>query len=490
MHDREKFMKIGGFHTNTPVHDPAVYVAEDGDYYIFGSHMAAAVSKDLRYWDGFAEGVDEKNPLFDNLFDEESKAFAFCGKFEGKAYAVWAPDVSYNPYLKKYVMYFCISGSYIKSCICMATAEAVKGPYHFERILLYSGFDADTIEQTNVLELTEKQDTSVYFKKNGKYNNLQWPNCIDPNLFHDKEGRLWMVYGSWSGGIFLLEIDERTGLPIHPAGDSKNQIDCYFGRKLLGGGHKAMEGPFILYDDVSDYYYLFVSFGWLAREGGYQIRLFRAKKPGGPYVDMQGKTFRRVNHHEPYGLKLIGNYMFPSMEYGYKSPGHNSVFKDQDGKLYMVYHQRFDVESEMHEPRVHQLFRTANNWLTVCPFATDGEMLCPKHYHESEVCGTFYVVEHQLDISGKMHKPLRVEFTRAGEILQYLDQRTEPENNLKVEKPYGYYTLNGDSKIAFSLNGVSYEGVIVQLNDEAGNPTMCITGVGENQSAWAVKYLS
>jgi hypothetical protein len=194
----------------------------------------------------------------------------------------------------------------------------------------------------------------------------------------------------------------------------------------------------------------------------------------------------------------------------------------------------------MHEPRVHQLFGTGNNWLTVCPFATDGEMLCPKDYHESEVCGTFYVVEHGLDISNEMHRALRVEFTRGGEILRYLEQdavwqrqekagSSEASESLKqagslgqddsekqtgnpgksqaVEtlqlpqqgaaqsndrtdsKPYGSYTLNGDSRITFSLNGVSYEGVIVQLNDEAGNPTMCITGVGANQSAWAVKYI-
>jgi hypothetical protein len=46
------------------------------------------------------------------------------------------------------------------------------------------------------------------------------------------------------------------------------------------------------------------------------------------------------------------------------------------------------------------------------------------------------------------------------------------------------------SCITLNLGKNSYEGVIVQLNDEAGNPTMCITGVGGNQSAWAVRYLT
>lgn len=473
-------MKVGGFHTDVAVHDPAIFVDEDGKYYIFGTHMTAAYSKDLRNWESFADGVNKENPLFDNLFDENEEAFAYCGKFNGEYYAVWAPDVSYNPYLKKYVMYFCTSGSYIKSSICMATSDSVKGPYHFERVLLSSGFDETTIDSTNVKDYVGENEIGRYMKKSGGYNNLAWPNCIDPNLFHDKDGRLWMVYGSWSGGIFLLEMDEKTGLPIHPKTDEKNHVDAYFGKKLLGGGHKSIEGPFVLYDKVADYYYLFVSFGWLARDGGYQIRMFRSKKPEGPYVDMDGRTFRRVNHHDPYGLKLVGNYIFPSMECGYKSPGHNSAFEDQDGQIYIAYHQRFDMESERHEPRVHQLFRTKNNWLTVCPFATEGEMLAQKNYQETEIAGVYYLVEHGLDISTEVHKPVEVEFTMDGNIL------TKSKNKYVN---YGTYTLDDGGRVTLQIKDVTYECVVIQLNDEAGNPTMCITGVGANQSAWAVKYL-
>lgn len=298
-----------------------------------------------------------------------------------------------------------------------------------------------------------------------------------------------MVYGSWSGGIFILEIDEKTGDLIHPKEDRKNHVDPYYGKKLIGGGHKSIEGPYILYDAKADYYYLFVSFGWLERDGGYQIRMFRSKKPDGPYVDMSGKTFRCVDQHDPYGLKLMGNYTFPSLETGYKAPGHNSAFTDTDGKMYVVYHQRFDIPHEFHEPRVHQLFRTKTGWLTASPFATDGEMLCPKNYHEAEICGTYYLVDHGLDISGDMHVPLKVEFTRAGDILRYKEQDPENTDMVKESEPIGWYTLEGESCISFEVGGISYEGVIVQQNDEAGNPTMCISGVGENHSAWAVKYL-
>lgn len=39
-----------------------------------------------------------------------------------------------------------------------------------------------------------------------------YPHAIDPVVFYDESGKLWMVYGSWSGGIYMLELDENTGL--------------------------------------------------------------------------------------------------------------------------------------------------------------------------------------------------------------------------------------------------------------------------------------
>ena len=99
-----------------------------------------------------------------------------------------------------------------------------------------------------------------YIDIGGEYNFNEYPNALDPTVFYDKDGKLWMVYGSWSGGIFLLQLDEQTGKVIHPEADPENQVDAYFGKRLLGGGHKSIEGPYIMYDKDSDYYYLFVSY--------------------------------------------------------------------------------------------------------------------------------------------------------------------------------------------------------------------------------------
>lgn len=488
-------MNKRGFHSETPVHDPSGLIDNEGRCYIFGSHMAAAESADLRYWEMFAEGVSPQNPLFSNLFDPQAGAFDYVGTFDGgEDYAVWAPDVSFNPYLQKYVMYFCTSGSFMKSCLCMATADRIKGPYTFERILLYSGFSRTTAARTNLMQVLGGQcELSRYLDSAGDYNFMKWPNCIDPNTFHDADGRFWMVYGSWSGGIFLIEIDERTGLLIHPEQNGDENLDSYFGKRLLGGNHHSIEGPDIFYDKESGYYYLFVSYGHLEREGGYQIRLFRSEHVDGPYVDMEGRTAYFVDHHEDYGVKLIGNYILPGMLRAYKSPGHNSVML-ADEKLYTVYHQRFDMLYEVHEPRVHQLFRTQNGWLALCPFATDGEELESKTYTPREIHGVYYLLDHGRGITREVNQPQMVELTEDGRILLLPGTTGISTAGMQAGTmnpgldQAGIYQLTRHAGIRFGFGKTNFEGVIVAMKDESGNPTLSITAVGGDRSVWAVRY--
>ena len=467
-------MNIGGFQANAKVHDPFLYAEKKGVYYLFGTHMTVAKSNDLRFWEQLhAEDVSPQNTLFSGLF--ESHAFDFCGKFNDKWYAVWAPDVSYNPYLKKYVMYFSVTGSYIKSSIAMATADRVEGPYTFERIIVSSGFTQETVSKSNFYEALGKDaDVSRYLKRNGNYNNFSYPNCIDPNTFHDADGRLWMVYGSWSGGVFLLELDPKTGDAIHPKENRKEQVDPYFGRHLVGGGHKSIEAPYIFYDRETGWYYLFVSMGWLAREGGYQIRMFRSRCVTGPYVDGNGKMFGRVPDHAPYGVKLMGAYTFPSLLTAYKSMGQNCIL-EEDGKLFTAYHQRFANLTEDHEPRVHQLFRTPDGWLTAAPFATSGEKREDVRWSAPALAGDYILVRHEPVITSIVTRPIPVVLTPDGVL---------SEDGKKV----GSVQTGDHAEVTVSYDGITYHGCVVRMIDEAENPVTCITAVGKNYSVWMVRY--
>ena len=465
-----------GFTAGASVHDPSI-LEVDGEYYIFGSHMDAAKSEDLKKWDSFATGVNAKNKLFSNLFDESMAAFSFVGKNEDGGYSVWAPDVIYNKKMKKYVMYFCTTATYKKSSLAFATADNPEGPYEFQDIFLDSGFTSKTVKESNFLDIVPDAKMSDYLTA-GDYDNLLWPNCIDPTVFYDKDGKMWMTYGSWSGGIFLLEIDEETGYPIHPETDRDAEVDAYYGKHLIGGGHNSIEGPYILYDEKTDYYYLFVSYGALQAKGGYQIRLFRSRNVDGPYEDTRGENLGMVVDHSSYGLKMMGNYTFPSLVYTYMAPGHNSAFIDEDGKMYVVYHQRFKNGTEAHEPRVHQLFRTKSDWLVAAPFATSGETLNEKGYKEKEILGTYYYVNHETDISREVHDYEAITFEEGGKIL---DAEGKEKGSFELE--------NGTPYVTITLDGQTYEGVMVEMVEEAGNQTMCFTAAGtNNETIWGVHY--
>ncbi len=460
------------------VHDPSIVKAE-GRYYIFGSHMEAAESTDLKSWKSFASGVNAGNPLFDNLFSEDMKAFEYVGKYTDGGYAVWAPDVIYNKAMNKWVMYFSTSHDYRTSNICFATADEVTGPYTYQDTILYSGFTSMTAKKTNFFEIMGKDAKVRDYLTAGQYNNLKYPNCIDPTLFYDEEDRLWMVYGSWSGGIWLLEIDDTTGYPIHPETNEDTHTDKYFGKYLIGGLHNSCEGPYILFDDESGFYYLFVSYGELTREGGYQIRQFRSEKAEGPYLDVTGNTLGYETDHSGYGIKMMGNYRLPSLKTAYMAPGHNSAFIDDNGKRYLVYHQRFDSGTEYHEPRVHQMFLNEDGWMVAAPFATGDEELKEGGYHSnSEIEGIYYYVNHGTDIGPEIHTYQKIELKKNGKIIR---------NGEKV----GTYTMiKGKCFISLILDGITYKGVVLEMKDEADNRTRCFSAVGNNnETIWGVSYI-
>lgn len=453
-------------------HDPQIIVGEDGRYYMFGSHIVAAESDNLWGWSYFANG----NNLFDNLYDGDLPAFSFVGKNTDGGYSVWASNVCYNETMGKYVMYFCTTSSYIKSNLCMAVADDVKGPYTYVDTILYSGYGKSDADQTNLYEvLGEDADISRYLEYGG-YNNKEWPNCIDPAVFTDADGRMWMVYGSWSGGIFILELDKETGYPIHPEADEENGVDAYYGKHLIGGGHHSVEGPYIEYNEESGYYYLFVSYGDLQAEGGYQIRQYRSENPDGPYVDAAGNTLGDEDDHYNYGLKMMGNYTFPSLDCTYMAPGGQSTFTGTDGGHYIVYHQRFGDGTEYHEPRVHQMFLNVDGWYVAAPFATMGETLSAEGYQQTDVTGTFYLVDHGTDISSKVHEAEAYTFS---------------DGTITGADVTGTYSVTeGTDDITITLDGKTYQGVLIEMEDEAGNPVLCFSAAGtSNESIWGVKYL-
>jgi arabinan endo-1,5-alpha-L-arabinosidase len=101
-------------------------------------------------------------------------------------------------------------------------------------------------------------------------------NAIDPGAFLDpNDGRLWLVYGSYFGYIRLVELDPKTGGRVTPIDQPRNiAINC--------------EASDMMYHD--GWYYLLATHGSCCRgaDSGYNIRVGRARKVTGPFLDNSG----------------------------------------------------------------------------------------------------------------------------------------------------------------------------------------------------------
>lgn len=462
------------------VHDPSI-LQVDGTYYIYGSHMTAAKCSDLLSWTWVAEGYSPQNPVYGQIFSVPEEAFAYAGDkisvipTDDGGTHVWAPDVIYNKTNGLYYMYYCTSSTWNASNLCYGVSASPEGPFEWKGALIYSGFSASNLDQTNVLDYVSEEYAAEHYLRAMQYNYKKCPNALDPTVFYDEDERLWMVYGSWSGGIFLLELDPQTGECIHPEADPEHNVDPYFGKRLLGGGHRSIEGPYILYDEVSGYYYLFVSYGSLVANGGYQIRVFRSETVDGEYVDMNGETLLDNAGQAIYGLKLSGNYRLPSLPEAYMATGHNSVFRDADGKLYVVYHTRFENSGEYHSPRVHQFLVNQEGWPCMLPYQTQGETVSEKGYKTSEVIGRYYLINQGTGIDSEIAEPIIVYLQKDGKVVG--------------EGVQGSWEMTAKTcYLSLTLDECVYSGVFCAMEDEAGNEVMTFSAVGNNESIWGVKY--
>ncbi len=382
-------------------HDPSIFKDKDGTYYVFGTHISASSSKDLFDW-------TECNDEFKNALSKETRdqirQWNKDNTVDWNSY-LWAPDIIYSEQMGKYLIYLSANGDDWKSNIVLLTADEVMGPYEYAGSIVYGGFDETNYKETDVPKVLGDGELPERYLING-VGNKKWgdkfPNCIDPCAFYDAEGNLWMTYGSWSGGIFMLALDEKTGLRDYSVTyETEKHSDAYFGKLIAGGNYVTGEGSYI--QRIGDYYYLFISYGNLEAKGGYNIRVFRSEKPDGPYVDEVGNTpfydSYSLNVNHSCGIRLFGGYRWKSMSVGQVAQGHNSAFVDDDGKAYIVFHTRTTSGNEGHYVKVHQLFVNEDGWLVAAPFLTNGETINESGLDRSEIIGDYDIILHKLNLN-------------------------------------------------------------------------------------------
>ena len=139
-------------------------------------------------------------------------------------------------------------------------------------------------------------------------------NAIDPSVFHDKDGSLWLTYGSYWSGIKLIQLDPQTGKRLSP--DSKLFSLAY---------NESIEASCLCRHD--DYYYLFVNWGSCCQgpKSTYNIRIGRSKTITGPYLDKAGVDM----------LKRGGSVFLATTNGPLIGPGHAGTL-NVDGKTWFT----------------------------------------------------------------------------------------------------------------------------------------------------------
>lgn len=220
--------------------DPSSIVSCNDEYWVFytGRGVPSYHSKDLVRW--------ERGPA---VFKAAPEWIAKIVP-QNRNLLYWAPDI-----IKlgdRYLLYYAVSSfGKMTSAIGLATNPTLDPhdpAYHWTD----EGFVVRT------------QDGDGY-------------NAIDPSVFHDRDGSLWLAFGSYWSGIKLVQLDPQTGRRLAP--DSKLFSLAY---------NESIEASCLCRHD--DYYYLFVNWGSCCRgpKSTYNIRIGRSKSVSGPYLDKAG----------------------------------------------------------------------------------------------------------------------------------------------------------------------------------------------------------
>jgi arabinan endo-1,5-alpha-L-arabinosidase len=148
-------------------------------------------------------------------------------------------------------------------------------------------------------------------------------NAIDPDVVLDEQDQPWLSFGSFWGGIKLRKLDASTGKL-----SSQDQTLYSLARRPTPG---AIEAPNII--RRNGYYYLFVSFDFCCRgkDSTYNVRVGRARRLTGPYVDRSGKP-----------MMDGGGTLVVAGAGRWAGPGHCSVLQGKD-RDWLVYHA-YDTE--------------------------------------------------------------------------------------------------------------------------------------------------
>jgi len=278
--------------------DPVVIRGEDGRWYAYGT------TDPLRE----GEHVFHKVPIAvsDDLVSWSYAGDALSGvpAYAAPGAGFWAPDVRYLD--GRYVMYYTVTDTRVSPdggdfAIGVATAPTPTGPW-------------------------THSDSPVVAPRPGPFGGWWW--TLDPSQFTDVDGRRYLYFGSYFGGVWVTELSadglRAVGTPVRVAIDNRYE-----------GGYVVRLGG---------YYYLFASSAncCAGPTTGYAVFAGRSTSPRGPFVDADGVSLDTSRTGGTPVIAQNGN--------AWIGAGHNAVVTDLSGQDWFVYHAIDRADPYLDEP--------------------------------------------------------------------------------------------------------------------------------------------
>lgn len=272
-------------------------------------------------------------------------------------YMVAAPDGGYR-------LYYCVSAFGRRtSYIGLATASSPLGPWKPEGCVVKTGPESKM-------------------------------NAIDPTVITDSEGRQWMHYGSFFGGLYTVELNPATGYPVTPGDQGKLAARRADYRK------HNLEAPEIIHNPANGFYYLFGSYDPLMTT--YNVRVGRSLRADGPFIDFNGKEVRDTTDNLPI---LTAPYRFEGHD-GWIGTAHCGLIADGKGRFYMAHQGRPAFDPAMMDLHVRRVFFTPSGWPVVSPQRYTG--LEDREFSRADLVGDWELI--------RVHEPRAERELEAGQI--------------------------------------------------------------------------
>lgn len=257
----------------TGSHDPSTMVKRNGVYHIWttGNQIYHMTSTDLINWTPAA-----------TVFAAGTWPGWIAAYVPGFAGNFWAPECVYMN--GQYYMYYSCSLGGRQCAIGVATSP----------------------------DLTTWTDQGMVVYSD---NTSPW-GSIDPAVFTDASGRLWMAFGSHLNGNYLIELNPATGKRLNTAIQN------------IAGASPYCENEASYMMQHGGYYYFFYNKGICCAgvTSTYYVQMGRSTSPTGPFLDKNG-----VDLLQGGGT----NFLVPKDNY--LGPGQVGLFVE-NGINYLTYH--------------------------------------------------------------------------------------------------------------------------------------------------------